>query len=308
MDKKTNVIVTGADGFLGKKICANLKNNYNIIAVDSQGSCDVKIDLLNKDSWDKLNEYTKTPWVFLIHLAFVNPSAEDMEDKNRMMIEGLCKFMEKNQNVFLIYPSTALVYGVDYQETVTENHLPKPDSLYAKVKLETEQILQNNFPLRTTIFRVTNIYGSPVKPSTVIGKITNQVKNNTKISLSNYGSVRDFIYVDDVVKAFTMMIEYIKNYNEKLSSPFSIFNLSTGKGISIYDLANKIASFYNKHELLNGKENIIEEGYYEYLVPSPRKLEKLINEELALHVPERSITPLKPVSFDQGLERMNSDE
>lgn len=313
MDKDTQVIVTGANGFIGRKLCNVLEKEFNVFKADSKGDCDLRVNLLKADSWNQLEEYTKKPFVFLIHLAFIISSQEKMGSENQKMLENLCTFMHEHQNVFILYPSTALVYGVKYREIITEDYPPNPESLYASVKWTIEKSLLQRFSSRCSIFRLTNVYGSPIKENTVIGEIFNQIKRNQTVSLKDYNSVRDFIYVDDVIESFRLMIRYIKVFesikeNKKLESPYSIFNVSTGIPIGIYDLAYSIADFYNKLELLPEKEKVIDYGFNEFLVPSPKKLEKLINVCLASNIAKGLCSPLRPLSIEKGIEKMIENE
>lgn len=306
-DKNAQIIVTGANGFIGRRLCHLLKNNFNVLGVSKEG-CDLRLNLLEEDSWKKLDEYTNKPWVFLIHLAFIS-SGENMKDENHKMLENLCGFTDRQPNIFLLYPSTALVYGVKYREIITEDYPPNPESMYARVKLEIEKTLLRYFSSRCTIFRLTNVYGKPIKENTVIGKILNQIKKNVVISLSDYNSVRDFIYIDDVIESFRLMIRYIKVFentkeDKKLKSPYTVFNISTGRPICIYDLAYTIASLYKKLELLPERENVIAYGLNEYLVPSPKKLEDLVDTGLAPYISTGVCSPLRPMGIEQGLERM----
>lgn len=308
MDENIQIIVTGANGYLGKRMTRSLENHFKVLKVDLEGICTSRIDLLKEESWNKLEKHVNFPLVFLINSAFIHSPNSKMEKENMILLENLSRFMDKHSNIFLLYPSTALVYGVKYRELITEDFLPKPESLYAKVKFNIERRLLHQFSSRCTIFRMTNIYGNGTGGNTVIGKIFNQLKKNQRISLNDYNSVRDFIEIDNVIDAFIKMILYIvrldKLSNQKKQSaynPHSVFNLSTGKGVKIYDLASKFAYHYKKAHLLPEKEKMINCGRNEYLIPSPEKLKQLFVQGESLNLNEK---PWQPMSIEEGIKRM----
>jgi nucleoside-diphosphate-sugar epimerase len=280
MYKDFSVIITGTNGFLGERLANHLNKDFRVVKIGLEGEDALKLDLIKESSWDKLDKYIGLSPLVLVHLAFAF-SDENMERDNMIMLDNLCKFMTKHQNIFLIYPSTALVYGLKYNKLISEDNVPRPQSLYAKTKLNIEDRLMRSFPSRSTIFRLSNIYGAGMHKNTVIWKIINCIKQNKLIQLKDYNSIRDFIHIDNVVEVFAWMINYIKKFesppqNKKLNSPYSVFNLSTGKGVSIYELAYKIAGFYNKLELLQEKGKVIHKGNNQRLVLSADKLKKFM--------------------------------
>lgn len=308
MNENIQIIVTGANGFLGRRMSRSLENHFKVVKVDMEGECTIRINLLEEESWNKLDEYMNLPWIFLINSAFIHSPNSKMEKENMILLENLSRFMDKHSNIFLLYPSTALVYGVKYRELISEDFLPRPESLYAKVKFNIERRLLHQFSSRCTIFRVTNVYGNGIGENTVIGKIFNQLKRNQMISLNDYNSVRDFIEIDNVIDAFIKMILYIVRFHrlnnqkkQSACSPHSIFNVSTGIGITIYDLAYKFADYCKKAHLLPEREKVINCGQKEYLVPSPKKLKQLFAQGKSLNLNESSWRPMK---IEEGIKRI----
>ena len=73
----------------------------------------------------------------------------------------------------------------------------------------------------------------------IIYKLLNPANKNNLVSLPSKNIVRDFIYVDDVVKSIILSITYQNPYS------FNLFNISNGKGISLEEIikyANKITN------------------------------------------------------------------
>jgi FlaA1/EpsC-like NDP-sugar epimerase len=132
----------------------------------------------------------------------------------------------------IIYTSSAAVYN-----SINDN-IDKIDTsnrkLYSSTKINAENLL-NNFSNKNnisfSIFRVFNIYG-PKENFSIISKIINSVKKNKILKILNKGqSIRDFIYINDVVKIYQILLKQTKN---------DIYDIGTGIGIKILDIINSL--------------------------------------------------------------------
>ena len=96
-----------------------------------------------------------------------------------------------------------------------------------------------------------NVYGKHDKFS-IIHKFKNFKLKDNKILIYNRGSsVRDFIHIDDVVKIY--------NYILKQVSGSGIYDIGTGRGLSIIEIINKLK--INKKNLIFVKKKIDEINY-----------------------------------------------
>ena len=73
----------------------------------------------------------------------------------------------------------------------------------------------------------------------ILSNIIRKLNNEKEIKVNNGFSIRDFIWVDDVIDAIIKVIEIDLNK--------SIFNVGSGYGISIKELINNIQSVYEKY-------------------------------------------------------------
>jgi len=136
----------------------------------------------------------------------------------------------KDSNVNkLFYTSSASVYGDN--KNCSEQDDPKPKSLHAALKLANEQLVktfceQNSIAF--TIARVFNLYGGEDEFS-ILSKIIACQKSGQTLTVVNEGSsVRDFIHIDDVVKAYAALL---KNQTNE-----AIINIASGKGRSVLSM------------------------------------------------------------------------
>ncbi|MEQ8905495.1 NAD-dependent epimerase/dehydratase family protein [Ekhidna sp.] len=243
------IIITGANGFLGK----NLINHLSDFGIRSAALLDIhsteiesdqhinliqhKIDLASDSGAlnDLVEEGDK-----VIHLAWKsNPAVTgaDIEAEKQLNWEASKNVIDvcTNKNAKMIFISSGgTVYGEPEYLPIDEEHPTNPISAYGIIKLKVEQAIreasvQNG--LQFVILRPSNLYGqgfSLKKGLGVIGHWVDMIKNNQPIKMVGEGVLtRDFIHVDDLCKG---ILNCINLNNETL-------NLGTGKGISLKELS-----------------------------------------------------------------------
>jgi len=145
-------------------------------------------------------------------------------------------FVKKNKTKFnkIIYTSSSSVYGQN--KLCNESDTCLPTNLYASLKLANEHLVSRfckNENVDFTITRVFNMYGGNDKFS-IISKLISAINNNTEIKLINNGNAtRDFIYIEDVVRAYKAILT---------CDNLPLINIASGHGVSI----NSILVFLNK--------------------------------------------------------------
>ena len=203
----------------------------------------------------------------IIHFAASKAVGESVEkplkyyENNLLSLINLLKLMPKYDVKGIIFSSSCTVYGQPDPENlpVTEETPQKPaESPYGNTKAINEEIIQDYIksgaPISAIILRYFNPIGS--HPSGIIGEMPNGVPANlipyltqTAIGirecLSVFGDdydtpdgscIRDFIYVVDLAKAHVAAMGHI--LEGKNEHPVEIFNVGTGKGVSVFELIN----------------------------------------------------------------------
>ena len=203
----------------------------------------------------------------IIHFAASKAVGESVEkplkyyENNLLSLINLLKLMPKYDVKGIIFSSSCTVYGQPDPENlpVTEETPQKPaESPYGNTKAINEEIIQDYIksgaPISAIILRYFNPIGS--HPSGIIGEMPNGVPANlipyltqTAIGirecLSVFGDdydtpdgscIRDFIYVVDLAKAHVAAMGHI--LEGKNTQPVEIFNVGTGKGVSVFELIN----------------------------------------------------------------------
>jgi UDP-glucose 4-epimerase len=176
----------------------------------------------------------------VFHLAGMSDASQcDKEPKNAVqqnvgiitnLLEACCEHGVKR----VIYPSTAYVYGAQYDRPIDENDDLNPVGIYSLTKLLAEEVIQGYSRLHDLScdnVRISNIYGPASKPTTIFGTMLFQARTKKEIILHNLEPIRDFIFIDDVV------VGLIKVLLAGDEPGCRTFNLSTGIGTSIGQMA-----------------------------------------------------------------------
>tara|TARA_B100000989_G_scaffold87695_1_gene63224 strand:- start:20148 stop:21122 length:975 start_codon:yes stop_codon:yes gene_type:complete len=240
MTKK--ILITGGAGYIGSHVVTNLLNsNYEIFVLDNllfdknslkSFNKNKKLHLISND----IRDYSKNEKYFenidtVIHLAaLVGEAACKISEKETVSInyESTKKITEisiKNKVKNFIFMSTASSYGVqNLDEIADENTKLNPVSLYAKTKIDCEQILLNKFAdeINVTIFRPSTVYGdSPrMRFDLILNHLIKDAYFKKEIKVFGPKMVRPLMWVGEPARVYKKIIE---DENNRYRS--QIFNL-----------------------------------------------------------------------------------
>ena len=250
------ILIIGGRSFIGQNLIKKIAKKDNKIFIGNSNLSkkkspinneviNIHLNLLDKsaifDSLNKINPDT------IINLASIRNNtstySNEMFDVNVAGINNIFKSCIELQ-IFPHFIFTSAIGVYNYHNPlynpVDEDHPTNPIDEYGLSKLLGEKICkfysENKF--KTTILRIPGVYGQG-KSSGLIYKLLNPANKNNLVSLPSKNIVRDFIYVDDVVKSIILSITYQNPYS------FNLFNISNGKGISLEEIikyANKITN------------------------------------------------------------------
>lgn len=257
--KNLNVLVTGADGFIGSHLTeALVRKGYNVRAfvhynsLNSWGwldhcSADIKGEFQVitgdiRDSYGVKSAISGCEAVLhlaaLIAIPFSYHSPETYVDTN---IKGTLNVIQAARELGLrrvIHTSTSEVYGTARFVPITEDHPLQGQSPYSATKIAADQLAHSffaSFGLPVVTVRPFNTYGPRQSARAVIPTIITQIANGERrIKLGAVSPTRDFNFVSDTVAGFISALESTAGVGE-------VINIGSNFEISIGDTALAIA-------------------------------------------------------------------
>lgn len=251
-------------GFIGQEVVNELlKNTNHKIKIFDRNANNINIPLLwlRADFKDKnaISKFIKNIDI-LIHLASSTVPASstlsgeiDIKENITAMVQILDLARQLNPHLYIIFASSASVYGNQKKLPITEKNLPRPISFHGLQKLSIEHFLRiynKQFNINYASCRISNPYGFGQKNNSLQGLISiikNSIKKEERITI--YGAdecSRDFIYINDVAKAIVSLCN---------SDPINCeINLSSNREIRICDLLKKIEKVTKKDILADFKK------------------------------------------------------
>ena len=278
MVRDMKVLVTGGAGYIGSQTCLELlRSGHEVSVVDSlyNGSkealtrvqqlsnrslefshCDVR----DADVLDEIFDKFKPDAV--IHFAGLKAVGESVSEPARyydVNVGGtatLLGAMERAGCAYIVFSSSATVYGEPQYLPCDEDHPLSPINPYGRTKLMGENLLQDWSNAKHGRHAVALRYFNPVgaDDSGLIGEDPNGIPNNLMPFISQVAvgrrdclqvfgddydtldgtGVRDYIHVVDLAQAHVAAVEQLETLDA-----FEVINIGTGEGLSVLQMVHE---------------------------------------------------------------------
>jgi len=267
-----NVLVTGGSGFIGSYIANALTGKkccevtvYDIRAPNKAKNRNISLvrgDIFDLDGLTKiLREREITHIIHMVGLASIPDCRKDPNLSFRLNLSSVHFVLEAMRLCDvkrLIFPSTAAVYGATNGPKLNENTSPKPASVYGCHKLGAEMLLRaymENYGLDATILRIFNVYGDLKAEQGFTSLSIRNAIAGKPIIVSGGEQLRDFVFLNDVVKAFVKSLS-ITDMSQR------IINVGSGVGVPIREIAEMIRQSFPSVEIHYEPSNVGEYSIY----------------------------------------------
>lgn len=254
---KIKCLVTGGAGFIGSHLVDKLiEQDYQVAIIDNlstgkKENINTEADFYNIDIQDP-----KIPGIFakqkpdiVFHFAAqidVRKSVENPVESARTNILGSLNVLENCRKFgvkkIIFASSGGAVYGEATTIPTNEDYPPRPVSPYGIEKLTAEHYLnfyKKEYNLDYLSLRFANVYGprqNSKGEAGVIAIFCAKMLNGEQPVINGDGEqTRDFVFVDDVIKANILGIE--KNIS-------GAFNIGTAKETNINTVFSKIKKMF----------------------------------------------------------------
>ncbi|MGD9991822.1 MAG: NAD-dependent 4,6-dehydratase LegB [Salinivirgaceae bacterium] len=263
------VLVTGADGFIGSHLVEMLQakgakvkalsyyNSFNYWGWLEDVSCLNDISVVSGDVRDPFfcNEITKgIDVVFhlaaLIAIPYSYVAPQNYIQTNVTGTLNMCQAALNNKCERIICTSTSEVYGTAQYVPIDEKHPLQAQSPYSASKIGADALsmsFYNAFNLPLTIARPFNTFGPRQSLRAVIPNIICQMLEGKKeIKLGDITPTRDFNFVKDTCNGIILLAESQNTLGKTV-------NIGSGTEISIKDL------FFLLKDLIQSDANFVTE-------------------------------------------------
>lgn len=250
--------VTGALGYLGSRVCLELKERgFEVVPVDDFSNNKVdnlpELEIIDADvsSLERIKEVFSGVDA-IVHLAAsssLEACTERPEEafKNNVIAASNIAWFCRQNEIPLSFASSVAVFGAPDKLPITEQTPKNPQNFYGETKLMGEEDIQrlSRESFRSHIFNIANICGSHevggerVARSNVVELFLQEAIEGEDMTVYRPGTQsRDFISVNDVARAFVFSVKNLLSSEEEGAERYI---LASGRSTGIFSLAEKIS-------------------------------------------------------------------
>ena len=253
----SDVLITGASGFIGANLVNDLINSKDqihiLIRKESNlwrlnniiSRCNVHFVDISRIK-DVANIISKIKPEIVYHCAtygvYSNQKDTDKIEKTNLIgTKNLISSLAKNNNlkrlvnlgsVFEYGPKLGLIKETDSTQGL--DHYSKSKIL--QTKMVEDFVNQYNLPAIT--LRVFTAYGNYEEPGRLISDIMVAIIKKNPIKILSSSAIRDFVYINDVINA-------LKIISVKSGIDGEIFNVGSGNASSVENIVNLVTNITN---------------------------------------------------------------
>lgn len=261
-----SILVLGGAGYIGSHAVYQLiDNNFDVVVVDNlqtghQEAVHPKAKLYKGDIRDRAflqSVFEKESIEAVIHFAANSLVGESMTDplkyydNNVFGTQVVLETMKANNVKYIVFSSTAAIYGEPEKVPITEEIPTNPTNTYGETKLAMEKMMKWSevaHEINFVSLRYFNVAGARSSgeigedhdPETHLIPVILQAALGKRDSITIFGEdyetpdgscIRDYIHVEDLIDAHILALKYLQNGGES-----NYFNLGSNNGFSVKEI------------------------------------------------------------------------
>jgi len=253
-------LIIGGAGFVGSYLIDHLKQDcgWTVYVTKLENEViertDIEVfnlNILEKGSVSALLNRTRPDYIFhlaaqsSVSLSWKNPTLTiDVNIKGTVNVLEAIRELDYNPRILLIGSGEEYGHVQPEEIPINESNAIRPGNIYAATKACQNmigKIYADAYQMNIIMVRAFNHIGPKQAPMFVVADFCKQVaeiENGLRepvIRVGNLNVKRDFTDVRDVVKAYSVLIQK--------GTPGEIYNVGSGKAISIDEILHKILTF-----------------------------------------------------------------
>jgi len=240
------IVITGHNGFLGSNLLSKLiSEKYKIIGISktikkNNSIKQIKRNILNIKDSDIAKNSCIIHLAAITNVVYCEKYPEECYKVNAIATQKILEIARK-KNCSLIYPSTSHVYAIPHKLPIKEAHPTNATSVYSESKISGEKLCEaysKSYGLNISVLRLFSTYGPKNSEYKVESRIITQLLSNKSIKIGNLYPKRDFVYIDDVIRAFQIVMKNLKGFNT--------YNVGSERSYSIQEICNILKKLSGK--------------------------------------------------------------
>lgn len=260
-----HILVVGGAGYIGSHMVKILlERGFKVTVLDNlstghrdamSGAAFVFGDLYERDVMDELCQDTYFDGV--MHFASLIDVSESVRQpakyyrNNVFKTQNLLDVMVAHRLCYLIFSSTAAIFGEPLQTLIDETHPKQPINPYGRSKWMVEQMLgdyDSAYGLKSVSLRYFNAAGADPAgqlgerhdPETHLIPLVLQAASGRRAQISVFGNdyptpdgtcIRDYVHVNDLCEAHLLALQHLWDGNNSTA-----YNLGNGQGFSVQEV------------------------------------------------------------------------